>query len=104
MVNCSSHGPSSVAAPSRRSAACSVPEPRRMPTAEGGQRRVDGRRASVARWGLSLLIAALAGCQRDDIKVYRVAKEDPPAETTRRAKEDAPAQQPLPAGWQELAP
>src|SRR5437870_9258499 len=51
------------------------------------------RRPALALSGLLLLAAALAGCRRDNIDVYRVAKEDP-----------QPAQKALPAGWQELPP
>ena len=54
--------------------------------------------------GLLLLIASLAGCQREDIKVYRVAKEEPSAEPTRLAKEDPAGEKSLPAGWQQFPP
>src|SRR5437899_8672656 len=50
------------------------------------------RRPASALSGLLLLAAALVGCRRDNISVYRVAKEDPPV------------QKALPAGWQELPP
>jgi hypothetical protein len=53
---------------------------------------------------LAFLAAALAGCKRNDIQVYRVSKEDPAAEATRAGKEDSPGQPSLPAGWQELPP
>lgn len=60
------------------------------------------------------MIAAIAGCGRDDIQVYRVAKETPPApdvrapasETGNAQEESAPprVQFKLPAGWQEGPP
>src|SRR5437016_4990556 len=70
----------------------------------------DGRQPSSSQWGLLLLMAALAGCGRDDIQVYRVAKETPSAEPpTPMGAHGSDQEQPpvprvrfkLPAGWQE---
>src|SRR5471030_2842972 len=67
---------------------------------------------------LTLAAIALAGCGRDDVKVYHVAKDDsatpPPSQTAGQAiaPEQSPATPPqlpqlqwtLPAGWQEKTP
>jgi hypothetical protein len=61
---------------------------------------------------LTLAAFALAGCGRDDVKVYHVAKDDsaapPPVQIT-TPEQMQPSQQPqlqwtLPNGWQEIAP
>src|SRR5713226_651036 len=67
----------------------------------------NGRRST--RWGLLLLLAALAGCGRDDIQVYRIAKEQPSAPEAKAnmpetSQDEAAAphiQWKLPLGWQE---
>jgi hypothetical protein len=56
-----------------------------------------------------LAAALLAGCGRDDIKVYRIAKDDSTAPNPAAAADQTGAPQPqlrwtLPAGWQEKAP
>jgi hypothetical protein len=76
------------------------------------------RRPTFPNWtGLALLIATLAGCSRDNVKVYRLANDDssspstPPRPTATAApdqSENSPAQPQLqwtlPAGWTEAAP
>ncbi len=67
-------------------------------------------------WPLLLIAAVLAGCGRDNVKVYRLSNDDsspaaPPPNTTATAPDqtDNNATQPqlqwtLPAGWTEVAP
>jgi hypothetical protein len=75
-----------------------------------------------AAWTLALLAALLPGCSRNEIQVYRVAKEAPqtqpqgmppghpdisgaPAPAPASASASAPAlKYKLPSGWQEVAP
>ena len=75
-----------------------------------------GTPAPAAAWALALLAAWLAGCSRNEIQVYRVAKEAPqtqplamppghPNMSGAPASASAPAlKYKLPAGWQEVAP
>jgi len=62
---------------------------------------------------MAALLAVTGGCQREEIRVYRVAKEAPPvaADAARQAPHPtgAPVEQPrlqwqLPEGWEEQAP
>ena len=76
------------------------------------------RRPAFLNWmGLALLTATLAGCGRDNVKVYRLANDDssspatPPGTTATAASdqnENSPAQPQLqwtlPSGWTEVAP
>src|SRR5256885_16004621 len=57
-----------------------------------GLRIPDFLRISAFGFRISALLL-LAGCGRDDVQVYRVAKETPSAEAAK-----------LPAGWQAVAP
>jgi hypothetical protein len=69
-------------------------------------------RAGLHCGASGLLALALAGCSRNEIKVYRVAKEAPPSEPApamtaadpAAASARAPLTWTLPAGWQEAAP
>ncbi len=75
------------------------------------------RRPAFLNWlGLALLIVALAGCSRDNVKVYRLANDDssspsaPPGTATAATdqNENSPAppqlQWTLPADWTVVAP
>ncbi|HLX95787.1 MAG TPA: hypothetical protein VKU37_08590 [Verrucomicrobiae bacterium] len=74
-------------------------------------------RPAFLNWmGLALLIVALAGCGRDNVKVYRLANDDAPSSSTppdattaaTDQNENSPAppqlQWTLPADWTEVAP
>ena len=81
--------------------------------------------APSSAWGLLALVAALAGCGRNDIQVYRVAKESAPAMSAEAQSSGLPAGHPdigsgpgsptrasdapnlkwtLPAGWEQVSP
>jgi hypothetical protein len=63
----------------------------------------------IGRRGLLFVAAALAGCGRNDVEVYRVAREQAPVEAAMPAGHPgagsgAPSLQwKLPAGWEEVA-
>jgi hypothetical protein len=67
------------------------------------------RLAFPIRIGLMLLIVAIAGCDRDSVKVYSLAKDESSPPDKIAAPNQAGAVQPqlqwtLPAGWTEVPP
>lgn len=74
--------------------------------------RILDSESSPSRWGLLLITLLLAGCQREDVRVYRVAKDPPkPGSTTAAPAHDhgqtggrmPRLEYQVPAGWEEVA-
>ncbi len=71
-----------------------------------------GGHPSSGRWALLLLAATLVGCGRNDVRVYRVAKDQAPAAPTPALPPGHPdtsgampnLQWKLPAGWEQVTP
>jgi hypothetical protein len=76
----------------------------------------DATSPSTRRWAILLLGVVLAGCGRNDVQVYKVAKETPQADAQATAAGMMPPGHPetagaaprigwkVPEGWQEAAP